>query len=1487
MKTISHIVFFLFISTTVLAQSYNNLWKQYRQYADKDLPKSALTVLDKIKAKAEKENSYGNLLAVLLREVNHQEEISTDSGKVFRERLDQRIASSGDGVIKTLYRVAKGDRIDIDSLLSSPDSAIYRQKDASLQWLPFFEKGKDSKIFNNDLLHVILLSQYSDEKIDSIYGPANEYVRYNRIHNEQVRTEPYFTASIPKRTVSSATDILIRFSQIRNLMALECEVSRVDGRGKKEEGRRKFTLTLPAHEPTKVFSDSLRIGTLPVGRWVVRITDAERKTRSQQDTVTVSDTRILQLSLPKKQKRYVYVNAITGEETDPDTTLIDRHHWNTYSYNSNKGYKQYTDIYTDRAIYRPGQKIEAAIIRSSVTDGIETSVVAGEKLQIKLLDSKGEAVAEKYAVTDAYGTAAVDFTLPDGDIRSGYWRLSTKGADASFRVEEYKRPTFKVTLTQPDKEFTEGDTAIITGTAMTYTGLPLQNCRVLASYNNHTDTLFTDPTGHFQIPVIIRSALPLGSSKNRKLSTVNRKQLIAWWRYVRVTAEVTDLKGETQGAQCYLNIRPNLQPETPEKPKAEKRDDTTLYHIYYNVFAGDKVLESSKTYADTASFKNSFTYKEEYGDGAMICFAWCKDDEIHYDNLVVRRPLPSNKLQIEWGTFRDHLAPGSKETWTLKIHPETGLRACSPEHLRSARNGKLSTVNSQLMAVLYDSSLDGIRKHTWPTHDRRHLAIPVSSWFTPNYGGLWIHGSAKDWVKWRNFDFTHINGECMLSRYHFFRGRNLPMLMATNAMDSNAKSMRLGALPVATESMAMAQDEAAAETLPVRANFGETAFFYPQVETNDKGEAILSFTLPESLTSWHFIGLAHDKNMRMGIIDTVVVAQKQLMVQPNMPRFLRVGDKATLTANVTNLSDKPQNVKVTLTINSKQSTGLRACSPEHLRSARNSKLTPGETLPVSFSLPEPKDTSSFVCTIVAKSDDFTDGEQHIIPILPIEQPTPSLTGEGRGGASSPSLGREGWGESLMEDLPALSIPASNNAITLSNALYANVLTAAIKDTIPSPANDNILVQLINLQHSDGSFSWYPGMPGNKYMTMAVLKTLTRMEEKQDSELARLSTHGAQETVNGKPSTVNSHQALATIRSKAFAFMLKAMSQEVSDMKKYKTTWLSNTALDWLYTLAIDPEAKGRKSDAYKYLLRLLEDETNKSDMATKSVAAIIMASNRELSARKEKTVNGKQYTVIRFVESIKQHTVYREDMGRYFDSYRTNYSWCDYRIPSHTMAIEALHAITPEDNCTIAEMQRWLVSCKRTQKWDNPVNTVNAVTAFQLPITPCPEETEKMYNQPTPEELENIIKVKREIIYPSVNRKQSTVNSKQPSALGPQPSDNGKLSTVNCKLSTKVIVRITIDADRDYDFVSVTDHRPACLEPVNQLSGYRWGYYSQMKDDRTEYFFDQLSKGTHVIETEYYVTRPGTYTTGPATAVCTYAPAYQGTTPAITVNVKP
>ena len=527
---------------------------------------------------------------------------------------------------------------------------LYKRANGTGPWMPFLTTGKDSKIFHNDLLHVILYDERNIAFFDSIYGKGNEYVSYYYTHKKQVKTEPMLHANVEKK-VSSAKDVKIYFDRVRNLKGIECTMHRV---GTKE--KRQITKAFPQHSEEEFFNDTLDIGSLQEGRWVVTLKDFEKKVEPVSDTIIVSDTRLIQLSLPNKQKRYVFVNAITGEETTPDSSLIDRRRWNDYTYNSNKGYKKYTDIYTDRAIYRPGQKIEAAIIRSSVTNGIETSVVAGEKMHIRLLDSKGEKKAEKYAVTDAYGTAAVDFTLPEGDIRSGYWQLLTEGASASFRVEEYKRPTFEVKLKKNKDEYIVGDTAIVSGIAKTYNGVPQQNSKVVVSYYDKKDTLFTDNDGMFDVKVVIKD--PLAQSNGRKI-------YYPWWRYVRVAADVTDGKGETQSAECHLYVKHINQPETPEEPKAEVKKDTTKYHIYYTVFAGNKVLESSKIYTDTASFANAYTYKAEYGDGAMICYAWCKDDVIQSAEKVIRRPLPSNKLKVEWGTFRDKVAPGAKEVWTL------------------------------------------------------------------------------------------------------------------------------------------------------------------------------------------------------------------------------------------------------------------------------------------------------------------------------------------------------------------------------------------------------------------------------------------------------------------------------------------------------------------------------------------------------------------------------------------------------------------------------------------------------------------------------------------------------------------------------------------------------------------------------------------------------------------------------------------------------
>jgi hypothetical protein len=273
------------------------------------------------------------------------------------------------------------------------------------------------------------------------------------------------------------------------------------------------------------------------------------------------------------------------------------------------------------------------------------------------------------------------------------------------------------------------------------------------------------------------------------------------------------------------------------------------------------------------------------------------------------------------------------------------------------------------------------------------------------------------------------------------------------------------------------------------------------------------------------------------------------------------------------------------------------------------------------------------------------------------------------------------------------------------------------------------------------------------------------------------------------------------------------------------------------------------------------------------------------------------------VQSLKEYTVYREDMGRYYDTQRADYSWFDYKIPTQTIAIEALQLMTPDDQQTIGEMKRWLLQQKRTQVWDTPVNSVNAIYAFlkgqsylltqetQMPQVKLDARTVALPKDTT---VAGYIKTDLPKGRKLTIRKTTDGTSwgavfaqfYQPAK---QVTTNGSGLTIQREITLvgkRARVRLTISADRDYDFVQVVDKRAACMEPVKQLSGYHHGAYIAPGDQATHYYYDMLRKGTHVIETEYYLDRPGTYETGTAIVECTYAPEFRGVTKSETIEVK-
>ena len=537
---------------------------------------------------------------------------------------------------------------------------------------------------------------------------------------------------------------------------------------------------------------------------------------------------------------------------------------------------------------------------------------------------------------------------------------------------------------------------------------------------------------------------------------------------------------------------------------------------------------------------------------------------------------------------------------------------------------------------------------------------------------------------------------------------------------------------------------------------------------------------------------------------------------------------------------------------------------------------------------------------------FSDGEQHYLPVLPaqecitVAQPitqhqpgteTIDLQKLVPAGVKEAQFTLEYTNNPvwlMAQALPAIASPSDDNAISLAAAIYANGLSRHIiqqnpqikPDADEQQMNDSLQVcidKLQKLQNAEGAWAWFPGMQGSMYMTVAVSEMLVRLN------------------------TLTQKQASTSqMLDKAFGFMgteiVKLVKElKLMDKKNHEIGFPGHQALQWLYINALDGrQLPADVQAANNYLIELLKKDVKNQSIYDKALSAVIFS---KTDAKRAQT----------YVQSLKEYTVYREDMGRYYDTQRAGYSWFDYKIPTQTIAIEALQAITPDDQQTIGEMQRWLLQQKRTQAWDTPINSVNAIYAFlkgqsylltahaQMPVVKLDA---RRITLPKDTTAAGYIKTSLPKGRRLTIRKTSDGTSwgavfaqffqpaKQVTPTGSGLTIQRDIALTKLLVGARVRVRLTITADRDYDFVKVVDKRAACMEPVKQLSGYHHGAYIAPGDHATSYFYDKFTKGTHVIETEYYLDRPGIYETGTATAECTYAPEFRAVTKSETLDIK-
>ena len=1362
----------------------------------------------------------------------------------------------------------------------------------------------------------------------------------------------------------------------------------------------------------KSHRDTLDIPAIPYGIYLIEATAPEVK-EPVYELFYHSDLTVLNFPVSKEKSRVVVVSSTTGEPIANASVKLYRESYKSgvgkpvfYTTNSkgevvvktvgkddkmvnriwvstpsDKGFceqpfhssfynekrKEERDIlsvFTDRAIYRPGQTVKGVVVVHNAANEDNIHVVAGKRVKVEIFDANLETLFTDSLTTDEMGHASFECTLPK-ELRNGRGHVfitgeNSVGAWSAVSFEEYRRPTFEVTVKNRDDfkevvllgEGNSNDTArvAVLFNAKQFVGLPVQNAKVKYSVRrtvswflwrgNGSSRLIakdveaeTDDNGMVAVPIeislpefsrdcfnyTVQLSVTAGNGESQEASFSLRAARKGWrWQWVE-NKEIPEFELSHSSFPASGKVMFSMRKPTGEVKSSQK--------AYYTFVSENEVVESGECLFDTL-YTREIQYKKKYGEGLCLMYSWVSNGVVHSFSETIKKPKKDLLLNAVWKTFRDKTVPDGEEKWELYV---------SGKGTRSA-----------LVATLYDKSLDALVPHVW------NLNVLQNSFYlysdlegfgkkTTSLNGSAVIPTKNQYV----LKFSTLDQLLQkMSMYYSLSSPNLsltsikaygraPLLTkaeaATEEMKEEASvesadvmvrgakvnSNKKAGSDAINENTPVNENTTAADDLSksVRKTLGESALFLSSAMADNEGVVSLNFRMPETVTTWRFLGIVHDEQMNYSIIDTVCVARKEVLVQPNIPVFLRSQDKAVFRTSVQNVTEEDKQVEVIMQLLSPSDETVLWQEKKTISvKALGTQTVAMEAISIPYiSGAAASNKNGVVLRVVAREENGnSDGEQHFIPVLPdTEDVTLTLPfTQRKAGIYSYDLSKLLLEDSkertmrvkytdcvenmLLDAIPATVNPTSDDALSLASALY-------VKNMFSLDDSLGIASKLQRMQNAEGEWSWWKGMNGSVYVTAAVSRLLARLSLcKKGDELTR------------------------KMLSDAMPSLITYLQKEVEEIKKERKGGLrktpSQTAFDILYIVSVMKysgfshslfESHSKDID---FMLSKLQEHANNLTIYGKAHAASIFA------------MNGKKAIAVRFLESMKEYTVYSEEAGRYYESPKALFSWRNYRIPTQVAAIEALHIVSPDDKVIIEEMQRWLLHEKRTQQWNTSVNTADAIHAFlftressentdsapavityhgkaltmagekvreaetkvvdgaKLQVSKSSDTTSwgaayisQKVNVSNIEERKAGFAITREIL--SLDGKGKAAGTSAGNPIG----DSAGNSVAKENIGKKVVVRITVKADRDYDFVEVADSRMASLAPVAQLSGYCHasakgtargaysGYYRVLGDNETRYYFDHMAKGTHVIETEYFLDREGNYSSGSVSVRCVYA----------------
>lgn len=1166
-------------------------------------------------------------------------------------------------------------------------------------------------------------------------------------------------------------------------------------------------------------------------------------------------------------------------------------------------------IYTDRAIYRPGQTVYYKGIVTNFDQDEVPHLLKNHKVKVDFYDANGQEISTKNLETNEFGSVSGSFVIPKGNL-TGEFRINMKGNLASgsryVKVEEYKRPKFEVTfedmIDSPklnEKVVTKGQAKYLSGANVSNAKLSYRIVRNENSwywwYRSEPVTIkqgeiTTDKDGKFEIPFVATTdgkegqfsysvevdvtdtngetrsntwSISLSSfpyrftvdnlknfdsrdqqkfivkAQNAQYQSVEARAKIQifenatesdvfdlfknddYYYYNRDREEENKLKRGKKVFEQEINLPKEGYTIAVNKLKGgryivvvtdSKNKDITYENkfsisnfnkgqfpddelltfcgtdgtygvgenidieigtahpevwVYYMWINEEDIIEEGWTTIDNVE-TISYTPKLKDKGGITLQLNAVKNNKVFTYNYNIKIPWTDKKLDVKLLTEKDKTQPGSEEKWAFEIL------------------GKDGKVNGEMLATMYDASLDQFVGHNYyynvyPSHFGN-----IYNEFS-GFGSTSLNELNYRWNRLKSRVVVTPTYPYLLSPNEIRRKKqeSLITVRGMNRVDLAEESM-VEDVEIAHEEVAYGADKSVAlrgkvagvqidqapsvgevddegsdeetkkKDIPTRENLNETVFFYPHIPIKD-GKAHIDFKMGDALTTWKLLTFAHDKDLRYGMVSHTIKTQKELMIQPNGPRFFREGDKIVFPATITNLTDKTLAVEAGMEL---ESNGLSVAKAFGIKPIKKIQVPAGQSVKVAWEMDVPQDFKQLLdYKVWASSAKHQDAEKGMIPVLTNQKLINDTeiislrSGEEKTIDLSDMSGNpyrftfEYTSNPTWYAVQALPY-MDEKGITITsifNRYYTNKLARHIATSNP------LIKKVIDRWREEGSDALISNLEKNTELKEMLLKetpwlrdakdeteqkqrivqlfdennmrqgeqyALQQLISRQNSDggwgwcyddssiyttlrildgIGRLKALGIQD-FGGMEKTID--RALNYIDreiDERYDYLKKSVSRYDGNMKEDHLDYLS------IYQLYVrrhyDNKWLPKSTDAYNYYFDQSAKYWLGKGIQAEGKIGLYLLERKDPEAQK-------------IITSLEERSFYSDELGRYWNQ-GNGYHWYDLPIESHAQMIELFNKVKGKGRL-VEDAKIWLLKNKETNNWGSYASTADAIYALLL-----------------------------------------------------------------------------------------------------------------------------------------------------------------------------